>query len=277
MTLQGMPSRTSPLPGGTPAVLAAALVVLGGCVGPRDGIFGHMRGRTEIIAEAEERPPPPLEAAATDGGVHAFPLFFHEDLRERRTRAVIWPFFEAGRSSESDYLRVRPFYYHDRFRGAERLVVFPFYFRLREGTGPGEHPRSIDHFWPFYGVHRERIDLVPTTTRHVLFPIFYFREGEGKWKVRLWPAAWVSSGFLDRGWWIIPVLKTGVGKGGWAGGNRYFYLLDPLIQLERFSIAEPGHEEGPLDSRLSFRLLGGLLGYERAEGKSWVRFFWLKI
>ena len=172
---------------------------------------------------------------------------------------------------------MRPFFFHDRFRGRERLVLFPFYFHLREGTGPGEHPRSIDHFWPFYGVHREIIDLVPTTTHHVLFPVFCFREGEGKWKVRLLPVASVSSGFLDRGWWIIPVFKAGTGNGGWAGGSRFFYLLDPLIQYERFSIAGPGQDEGPLDWRMSIRLLGGLLGYERAKGRSWIRIFWLRI
>ena len=68
---------------------------------PGKGIFGRLRGRTELIAEAEEMAPPPLEASPPGGGVHAFPLFFREQLGERRVLEALWPLFEAGRSSES--------------------------------------------------------------------------------------------------------------------------------------------------------------------------------
>jgi len=87
----------------------------------------------------------------------------------------------------------------------------------------------------------------------------------------------VSSGFLDRGWWLIPVLKVMAGRGGWSGGNRLIAVLDPLFRYERFSIAEPGAPEGAGEARTEVEVLGGLLGWERSDGRTAVRILWIRL
>jgi hypothetical protein len=253
--------------------LFTALELLAGCSGPLTGALGRLRGRTNLLREAEESPPPPLPPGKLEE-VRLFPLLFKERTERREVLELAWPLFEEGRSSESAYLALRPLFSSSRFRDREALVVFPFWWRIRERRETGE--RSVDHLWPLYGVHRRDIDLAPTVTRHFLCPIFSVRTGGGRWKARLFPLADLSSGFLDRGWWLLPLLKAGNGRGGAAGGNRFFYLLDPLFAFERFSIAL-GRAEGPEDTRTEVKLLGGLLGWERSGGRSRLRLFWLRL
>ncbi len=204
-----------------------------------------------------------------------FPFFLEENRPEREVLEILWPLFERGHSSQSRYFYLRPFFARERFRGKERRVLFPFWWYIRERREAGD--RSIDHLWPIYGIHRERIDLVQVTTRHALFPLAYLRTGEGKWKVRLLPVVFISSGFLDRGVCLIPILKAGAGKGGWAGGNRFFYILDPLFSYQRLSIAPSPEEESPEDVRTEIKFLGGLLGWRRYGLETSLFLFWLRI
>src|SRR5262245_42984433 len=86
---------------------AAALGAVG-CAGPERGRLGEMRGRTALIAEAEEaRYPPP---GGVEAGVTAFPLLFTERAPHGETVEVLWPVFEWAHGPRSSYLRVRPFF-----------------------------------------------------------------------------------------------------------------------------------------------------------------------
>jgi len=258
--------------------LAAALGAAG-CAGPERGKLAEMRGRTALIAEAEEAryPPPP---GGGEGGVRAFPLLFTERAAHGETLEVLWPVFEWARSAQSpphaqsSYLRLRPFFRRDRAPDRDALVLFPFYCRSLERREEGE--LTSEHFWPVFGVERRSVDLAPATTYHTLWPIVSLRLGGGRWRFWLRPALDLSSGFLDRGWWLFPVIKAGTGRGGWEGGNRFFYLLDPLFAYVRSSIAG-GRSEGPEDARTEVKVLGGLLGYESSGGRWNLRMFWLRI
>jgi hypothetical protein len=261
---------------------AAIFFSTAGCVGPREGFIGLRRGRTELMAREEERSPgrPP-----DGGGLHAFPLVFRERAPEREVLEVLWPLFERGSSTgggeaspaivRSRFLRLRPFLFSEEFPDRERSIIFPFWWRIRDRREPAG--KSADHLWPLYGVHREEIDLIPVTTRHILFPVAAWRSGPGAWKAKLFPLAWVSSGFLDRGIWLLPAIKAGAGRGGWSGGNRFFYLLDPLFQYERFSISEPGRPEEHGETRTEVKLLGGFLGWEVSDGDFHIRLFWFRL
>src|SRR5262245_33711780 len=122
----------TPPPSVTPGVAFLALgIVCGGCVGPERGRLAEWRGRTALMAEAEETEPPPL-GGAPSGGVRAFPVFFSEHTGSREVLEVLWPVFESARSSRSSYLRVRPFFWRDRAPDREGLFVFPFYWHSLE-------------------------------------------------------------------------------------------------------------------------------------------------
>src|SRR5215510_3251789 len=96
--LRGWRDRSAPPSRARAAQAALALlsVVAAGCAGPRQGCFGEMRGRTELLAEAEERAPPPLPGQS--GSTQAFPLYFREATAEREVLEALWPVFERGRS-----------------------------------------------------------------------------------------------------------------------------------------------------------------------------------
>ncbi len=261
-----------------------ALSIFGGgllgfaCSGPERGFWAGLRGRTALLAEAEEGTPPPLGEAAgrvERASVRLFPLFFSEGEPSREVVEVLWPVYEAGRSSESSYFRIRPFFFHDRFRGEGRTAFFPFWWRSYEHRAIGE--RSFHLAWPFYGIERGPVDLAPAATHHVLYPLAYLRTSEDRWKVKLLPACTVSWGFLDRGWWLLPVIKAGAGRGGWEGGNRWLYVLDPLFAYERYSIAAGRRKETAGDVRTEIKVLGGLVGWESSGGRGAVRVFWFRL
>src|SRR6185503_9681254 len=157
----------------------AVAIGAAGCAGPERGNLAEMRGRTALIAEAEEEGPAPLPGAGT-GSVRAFPLYFTERAAYGETLEVLWPIFERARSSRSSYLRVRPFYRMDRAPDGEALVVFPFYRHTREVREDGE--RTAEHFWPVFGVEKRNIELAPAVTYHTLWPIVSLRLGGGRWR-----------------------------------------------------------------------------------------------
>ncbi len=237
-----------------------------------------MRGRTAILAEAEEGAPAPLDentGRLAKNSVRLFPLYFGEEAPGNEVVEVLWPLYEAGRSSESSYFRIRPFFFRDRFRGEGRTAVLPFWWHSYEKRAIGE--RSFHLAWPFYGIERGPVDLAPAVTHHVLYPLAYLRAGEDRWKLKLLPACTVSWGFLDRGWWLLPVIKAGAGRGGWEGGNRWLYILDPLFAYERYSIAGGRREETAGDVRTEVKVLGGLVGWESSAGRGTVRIFWIRL
>jgi hypothetical protein len=262
-----------------------------------DGAAGE---RPEAAADPGRTPDPRQEAIA------AFPfLYSAENSRpagagseETRFLELLWPLFEAGQGrlldaagavvesrgtidaagtatgralaappAVSRYFRLRPFLAADDFRRSSRRILFPFYFRIREELESGT--REIDHFWPFYGVHREPIDLAPATTHHVLYPLFYWRTGPERWKLSLLPVLAVSRGYVDRGLWLIPVVKSGA-----HGRSRFFYLLDPLLVYESLSSARGPEDDIPEKRRTRFLFLGGLIGWETDRGAACLRLLW---
>ena len=254
-----------------------------GCAGPERGWIAELRGRTETRREREEAPGSASPSAQADiaGGrvdVPLFPLLYVERSPEASATEVLWPLYESGSSSTapgvaSSFFRLRPLIYVDSFERSSRVVIFPVYFHLREQHESGD--LAVDHFWPLYGFHREWIDLAPATTHHFAWPLIYFRFGPARWKVSIFPLVAASEGYLDRGWWIAPVIRWGS-----QGQSAFFYLLDPLIAYERDSIAESVEDfaASPQKTRTSFNLLGGLLGWENDRGYSSLRLlWWLKI
>lgn len=249
--------------------LAWIAVSITGCAGPERGWFAEGRGRTQARHDAleEDRPETPPDSSAA-----CFPLFLAESGPGGTAREVLWPLVEWGRGAElesgtASWLRVRPFVYWDSFARRSRFVIFPFYFRSREELEVGT--RSVDHLWPIHGVHREWIDGSPAVTHHVLFPLFSARQGTGQWKVRVFPLFDASKGYLDRGWWLLPLIKSGARE-----RSSFFYLLDPLLAYERDSIALRGEEEPVEKRRIRISLLGGLLGWEDDRGKTALRVLW---
>jgi len=248
------------------AILAFCITA---CAGPDRGWIAEARGRTQSRLDAQEagKQPP--------GGIPDLPLFpflYVESGDGWLALEKLWPLVEVGHGpvlpwGRPRWIRVRPFLWVDEFRGLSRTVVFPFYFRVLEELEAGD--RSILHLWPFYGIHRETIDLAPAVTHHVAWPFFLVRHGPERWKVRLFPAFDGSHGYLDRGWWLLPVLKW-----GGHGQNEFFYLLDPLFAYERDSIAESAGDETPAKRRWSVRLLGGLAGWEDDRGRSRFQLLW---
>ena len=260
------------------SILLAGICVIArcltGCAGPDRGWIAEARGRTQARFDALDADHAPRGASSLLEPVQAplFPLLFLELGEVGGTTELLWPLFETGRGPELPWgqprwFRFRPFFYRDSFRGYSRTVLFPFYFHIREELEAGN--RSIDHLWPLYGIHREWIDLAPAVTHHCAWPLFFVRTGIGKWKVHLFPAFDASSGYIDRGWWLLPFLKVGS-----FGRSEHFYLLDPLFAYERDSIAESEASETPEKVRTSFRILGGLLGWENDRGKKAVRILW---
>ncbi|MBI4601475.1 MAG: hypothetical protein HY721_05865 [Planctomycetes bacterium] len=239
-----------------------------GCAGPARGFFAEHRGRTRLLEERADAHP--AAAGSERSRVPLFPLLFVESGEGATAVEVLWPFFEAGSGGgepPSSWFRLRPLLAFDSFRDGSRAIVFPVWFHLRERREAGD--RSIDHLWPIYGLHREWIDLAPATTHHIAWPLFLARIGPGKHKVQLLPLFSVSSGYLDRGWWLFPPIKAGS-----HGRSAFFYLLDPLFAYERDSIAGPEEEERPEHFRVRWSLLGGLLAWEVDRGQGSVRLLW---
>jgi hypothetical protein len=258
------------------AVLALAAAAAG-CEGPRRGLIGGFRGRSQVLDEletdaAEAEALSGRAAAAVGSGaeprIEAFPLLHVEDGPDRWSTEVLWPLFEAGRAGEQRYFRLRPFFADDAIGSGSRAIVFPFYFRIRRKLEAGD--REIDHFWPFYGVHREWIDLAPSTTHHVLYPIFSLRRGPDRWRACVFPILSASKGYLDRGIWLLPLVKAGS-----RGQSRFFYLVDPLFAYEKDSIARSPEEDTPELTRTRWSLLGGLLAWEVERGRASLRLLWL--
>jgi hypothetical protein len=258
------------------AVLALASLAVG-CEGPRRGLIGGFRGRSQVQDELDAAA---AEAEALSGhrdatvesgaepGIEAFPLLHVEDGPDRWSTEVLWPLFEAGRAGRHRYFRLRPFFADDAIGSGSRAIVFPFYFRIRQKLESGD--REIDHFWPFYGVHREWIDLAPSTTHHVLYPIFSLRRGPDRWRACVFPILSASKGYLDRGIWLLPLVKAGS-----RGANRFFYIVDPLFAYEKDSIARSPEEDTPELARTRWSLLGGLLAWEVERGRASLRLLWL--
>ncbi len=245
-----------------------------GCVGPDRGWIAEARGRTQARFDAldAEGEPANGELPASTSRTPLFPLLFTESGDPGTAVEVLWPIFEVGRGRElpsgrPSWLRLRPLFASDSFRGYSRTVLFPFYVRIREEREAGDC--SIDHLWPLYGIHREWIDLAPAITHHFAWPLFFVRHGVGRWKVHLFPVLDASSGYLDRGMWLLPILKAGS-----YGRSKHFYLLDPILGYERDSIAEKEAEETPEKFRSSVRILGGFLGWENDRGKKALRILW---
>mgnify|MGYP001608231022 CR=1 FL=1 len=251
--------------------LILAVLCSTGCAGPERGFVAEFRGRTQALYDLAE--------ARTAGGeqpfcVPLFPLLYAERGWRGSYCELFWPLFETGRSpwlepEPSRHFRIRPLLYVDSFRRYSRVAVFPVYFHIREKLEAGN--RSIDHLWPLYGLHREWIDLAPATTHHFFYPLIFFRNGWSRWKIHLFPILDVSSGYYDHGWWLLPVLKS-----GGHGQSRFFYLLDPLFAYERDSIAETEEDETREKVRWSWKIFGGLVGWENDRGKRSVRLFWLR-
>jgi hypothetical protein len=218
------------------------------------------------MAEALPGRAPAVEEASASPVIEAFPLV-HAERGDRWSVEVLWPFFEMGGAGKHRYLRVRPFFLEEEIGGSSRSVVFPFYFRSRTRLESGD--REIDHFWPIHGVHREWIDLAPATTHHVLYPIFSLRRGPDRWRLSVFPVFFASSGYLDRGVWLLPLVKSGA-----HGQSRFFYLLDPLFAYEKDSIARSPDEDSPELARTRWSLLGGLLAWEVDRGRAALRLLW---
>jgi len=261
--------------------LAAVLVLstlAAGCEGPRRGLIGGFRGRSQVLDELEAAA---AEAEAVSGGapaamekgsaapvVEAFPLFHAEKGPDRWSTEVLWPLFEAGGTKEQHYFRMRPFFFDDEIGNGSRAIVFPFYFRIRRKLEAGD--REIDHFWPIYGIHREWIDLAPSTTHHVLYPIFSLRQGPDRWRLRVFPVLVASKGYLDRGIWLLPIVKAGS-----QGQSRFFYIADPLFAYEKDSIARSPEEDTPELARTRWSVLGGLLEWEVEKGRGSLKVLWV--
>jgi hypothetical protein len=287
--------------GRAPRLLLLALAAAG-CAGPDVGLIGELRGRTHVLRDVEDTTfeadlarrgividPPAAGArpagetgaasppAADVASVAAFPLLFAERRGEGRFLELLWPIFETGRAplaaaADTDppvsrFTRLRPFLWIDDFRGGSRTILFPFYFRIREELEAGD--RAIDHYWPFYGVHHEWIDLAPAVTHHVLYPLIYFRHGPERWKISVFPLFFASRGYYDRGWWLLPLLKVGT-----QGPNRFVYVIEPLFAYEHLSIAPSAEEDTEQAGRTRWSILGGLLGWENERGERSLRLLW---
>lgn len=246
-----------------------------GCSGPERGWFAEARGRTQARHDALDADAP-LPSDQDLARLPLFPLFYAEASSDGHVLEQLWPLFESGRGprlpwGRPRWFRLRPVLWVEQFHGQSRLVVFPFFYHLRQELEAGD--RAIDHFWPLYGLHRETIDLAPAVTHHFLWPLGLIRHGPERWKVRLLPLLDGSHGYIDRGWWLLPVLKW-----GGHGQSEFFYLLDPLFSYERDSIAPGAAEETPTQRRLRIRLLGGLLGWEDDRGRRRLQIlWWLKL
>jgi hypothetical protein len=274
-----------------PAILAA------GCAGPETGLIGELRGRTHVLRDVEDARfeedlardgiaidpgtgegtmrSRTLPRASPEAGpeVAAFPFLYSEERDGARFLEVLWPLFETGRAplpggGVSNYSGFLTILSVEDLRGRSRAVLFPFYYRLREEREAGG--RQIDHFWPFYGLHREWIDLAPATTHHILHPLIYFRHGPERWKLFVFPLFFASRGYYDRGIWLLPLVKAGS-----QGPNRFFYLIEPLFSYERLSIAPSAEEDAPEKGRTRWSILGGLIGWENERGEKSLRLFWL--
>ncbi len=243
--------------------------LLSGCQGPRAGLIGELRPANRLRE---------VEAVACDPAnlkdrlqVAAFPFFYRESGAKYRSTEFLWPLLQWGSGERSDYFRLWPLLKKESFPGEERCVFFPFYWRGREVRESGEV--AYRHLWPLLGVEERPIDLAPAVTYHAAWPLFFFRRGEGQWRIHLFPAMDLSRGCLDRGWWLLPALKIG----GDRRGNGWFLLLDPLLSWQRWSIAREGEALTDDNSRWAFTVLGGLLGWERGGGLYSARFLWLRI
>jgi len=278
----------------SPLVSLVFLTLLAaGCAGPDAGLIGERRGRTQVLRDVEDAQfedalaengislegeaasggnPSPPPAGDAPSRIAAFPLLYSERRDGERFLEVLWPLFETGRAplpggGLSRYSRIWPFLTVDEFRLQSRTVFFPFYYHLREELEAGN--REIDHYWPFYGIHREWIDLAPATTYHFLHPLIYFRQGPERWKLWVFPLFFASRGYYDRGIWLLPFVKAGT-----QGPNRFFYLIEPLFSYERQSIAPSAEEDSPEKGRTRWSLLGGLIGWENERGEKSLRLLW---
>jgi hypothetical protein len=280
----------------TPPLALLVLFLAAGCAGPETGLLGELRGRTHVLRDIEDArfeedlargaisldppagggagdaAPGPPAVAEPGSGIAAFPFLHSERQDGARFLEILWPLFETGRArlpggGVSSYSGLLTILSVEELRGRSRAVLFPFFYRLREEREAGN--KDIVHFWPFYGLHREWIDLAPATTHHVLHPLLYFRHGPERWKVFVFPLFFASRGYYDRGTWLLPLVKAGT-----QGPNRFFYLIEPLFSYERLSIAPSAEEDTSAKGRTRWSILGGLIGWENDRGEKSLRLLW---
>ena len=94
--------------------------------------------------------------------------------------------------------------------------------------------------------------------------------GPDRWRACVFPILSASKDYLDRGIWLLPIVKWGS-----QGQSRFFYIVDPLFAYEKDSIARSAEEDTPELARTRWSLLGGLLAWEVEKGAGRMRILWV--
>lgn len=205
-------------------------------------------------------------------------LFFSHYVQEQGHYSqwnLPWPFIVRGDGEQFTLRSFWPFYYHRSDRDSDRLQLFwPLYARTREEKSDR---LMVQHRWLLFSVYRYRLEPEGGWTEQGrLWPLFYFEGQCGRGQAHAPDLVPIRSKGWSRiyGPWLYLWSQERQGQScqGRALWGLYRWERNPGYRLWELGFLA-SRQVTP--ERSSFRLLSGLLTWERRGSIHHLRLFYL--